>query len=157
MGLIAPCYPALLAVAFGQNLKIQTACERAENFLQIGQDIMQLFHVLEAHVLRQARGSRLAFHELAGGLGSLTRRQLRVHEKVGCIPHHCNQISARDVTQNSTGSLRLSHVTLDKARIGLTHFGHRLTGGKVNHSIDIQRRIWLTPTKDWKMNHALTP
>ena len=55
-GLVAAHHPVFFAVASTQDAQVQPAGKRSEDVLQICQHIVELLHVLAAHVLGQSRG-----------------------------------------------------------------------------------------------------
>ena len=75
MRLIAEQPPGVVvAVAFGENVEVEPACQRIENAIHLAEYERNLVHVLAAHVLGQTGGGRLLPDEVVGCLRAVSER-----------------------------------------------------------------------------------
>ena len=152
--LVAPHHAILLAEAARKDSRIEPACERRQDVVDVVQHVPQLLHVHAAHVLGQTGGCRLLPDEVVGCLHAVAQRQFRRGEELGAPLDHRDEVRRRHLAQRRAGALRLAQVTRDDARVGLTHLRHRLAGVEVNNLVDLKAPVGLAPPERREVDHG---
>ena len=155
VGLVAAHQSSFFSIAATQHIQIQTSRQRAQDIADLVQHVPELGHVHAAHVLGKARGGRLLPDELLGSLSPLSQRQLGRREQAAGLLDPGQKLLGREFAQHLAGPLRTAHVPGHQAGIGLADLGHGLSGGEVDHLLDFQALVGLSPAQDRKVNHAI--
>src|SRR5262249_7147592 len=172
LGLVTDGDVALDAVAVGQHVEREAACQRREDAPHLGKHERVLLHVRAAHAFGQAGRRRLRADELAGRLPAVAHRQRAGGVEPARVGDARDQLVDGHAAKHLARARRLAHVTMHESRIRATDLGDRLARREMDDRVDVDAVVRLAPAENrdsqytptrvvdanpWKGRTPLTP